>query len=68
MCGSALGSASRSRLFEVTSIRELFSGAGEKSLVAGENHLPQLREFRNVRAVRFLRDPSLKFKGLSYRS
>jgi len=63
MSGSALRSASR-RLWN---IRELLFSAIEKSLVAGENHLPQLREFRNVGVVRFLCDASLKFKRLSQR-
>src|SRR5215470_8278964 len=63
MSGSALRSASR-RLWN---IRELLFSAIEKSLVAGENHLPQLREFRNVGVVRFLCDASLKFKRLSHR-
>jgi hypothetical protein len=50
----------------VTSIRELLFSAIEKSLVAGENHLPQFRDFRNVGIVRFLGDASLKFKRLSH--
>src|SRR5262249_35508956 len=60
--GSAVPSASRN----VSSIRELLFSADEKSLVAGENHLPQLSEFRNVRVVRFLYDARLKFKRLSH--
>jgi hypothetical protein len=63
MSGSALTHASESR---VTSIRELLLSASEKSLVSGENHLPQLREFRNIRIVCFLCDACLKFKGLPH--
>jgi hypothetical protein len=62
MGSSAVPSDSRN----ASSIRELLFSAGEESLVAGENHLPQLREFQNVRVVRFLCDARLKFKRLSH--
>jgi hypothetical protein len=61
MSGGALRTASRS----MCNIGQLLFSASEKRLVAGEHHLPQLGEFRNIRIVRFFHDASLKFERLS---
>lgn len=59
------GSTLRFTSGRMCNVGELLFSASEKRMVAGENHLPQLGEFRNVHIVRFFDDASLKFERLS---